>query len=69
VLLGRSFGIAVAQRGLYEHKKEALLAESLDWVDSTCFRLLALEQANERLLAGVRLSEHRRSSRLRFGWQ
>jgi hypothetical protein len=45
-------------------KKEALLAESLDWVDSTCFWQLALEQADERLLAGVRLSEHRCSSLL-----
>ena len=45
-------------------KKEALLAESLDWVDLTCFRRLALEQADERLLAGVCLSEHRGSSLL-----
>ena len=44
--------------------KEALLAESLLCVDSTCFRQLALEQANERLLAGVRLGEHRCSSLL-----
>jgi hypothetical protein len=45
-------------------KKEALLAESLDWVDLTGFLRLALEQADERLLTGVRLSEHRGSSLL-----
>ena len=53
-----------SRRMLSTTKKEALLAESLDWVDLTCLRLLALEQADERLLAGVRLSEHRRSSLL-----
>ena len=47
------------------HKKEALLAESLDWADSTCNRRLALEQADERLLAGVRLREHRCASLLK----
>ena len=51
-------------RGSRSTKKEAPLEESLLFVNSTCFGQLALEQADERLLAGVRLSEHRRSSLL-----
>ena len=53
------------RQGFMSTKKEAPLSESLLFVNSTCFRQLALEQADERLLAGVRLSEHRRSSLLK----
>jgi hypothetical protein len=52
------------REGSMSTKKEALLSESLLFVNSTCFRRLALEQADERLLACVRLSEHRCSSLL-----
>ena len=60
-------GVLLPREGSMSTKKEAPLAENLLFVNSTCFRQLALEQADERLLAGVRLCEHRRSSRLRFG--
>ena len=52
------------RQGYMSTKKEAPLAENLLFVNSTCFRQLALEQADERLLAGVRLCEHRRSGLL-----
>ena len=54
----------LSARGSKSRKKEAPLSESLLFVDSTCFGQLALEQANEGLLARIRLCEHRRSSLL-----
>ena len=57
-------GVLLPREGSMSTKKEAPLSESLLFVNSTCFRQLALEQADERLLAGVRLSEHRRSGLL-----